>query len=339
MASICQAAVKISTKGQAFNFYEKGDKILLEDYISSSGKTLKNAYRMCSKKCSDNFCKRHEENDMTFNQFLEENNCNLATEIDMEDGGYFCKIIKKSEIQAKKMKLNEDNDEPPLDIEQIKIQITKEIMDEVIKLKEEFEQKLKLLENKIIIDPSNGKEIFIEEKIEKLEIESNNFETETEEESSSEIENISELETDKEEEQTSKIDIKEENVSGSGSESEEEIELEEISTTDGRVIHVDQLTSNVYDVETGTIVGKLMKVNDTKSYTAPIHKLGDGYIVAEFFTYDEEEYIRDWLTDNVFEFSNDRCTFLKKYTLKINKDNEYTLIKNKSKKKKKKSSN
>ena len=108
-------------------------------------------------------------------------------------------------------------------------------------------------------------------------------------------------------------------------------------TTDGRVIHVDQLTSNVYDVETGTVVGKLMKVNETKSYTAPIQKLGDGYIVAEFITYDEEEYIRDWLTDNVFEFSNDRCTFLKKFTLKINKNNEYTLIKNKSKKKKKSS--
>lgn len=343
MSSICQAAVKISTKGQAYDFYSKGDKVLLEDYTSSSGKTLKNAYRMCGKKCEDDFCKRHQENDMTFLQLVEEDNFNLAADIELEDGGYFAKAIKKSEVSAKKMKYSEkqSQDELQKDVEQIKIEVTETIMKEVMKLKEEFQQKLKELEEKMIIDPSTGKEMtIVEEKIEKMSInEEQNIETESEQESEQESENESEQESEDE----SKPDTKKTKQivnEESGSESEEEeIEIEEMTTIDGRVIHVHEDTSNVYDVENGSVVGKLMRVDSSKHFEAPVQKLGEGYIVGEFFTYNDEEYIRDWLTNSVFEFSNDRCVYLKHYTLKIDKNtNEYTLIKSKSKKKKKNSS-
>ena len=353
MASICQAAVKIATQGSAYKLYCEGNKILIEDYISdTSGKSLKNAYRMCSKKCSDNFCKRHQENDMTFNQFLEEENFYLATDAETENDGYFAKVIKKSEIKAKKIKLSEDksNDEPQQDLEQIKLQITEEIMNQVLKMKEEFDQKLKSLEEKLIINPSTGKEIpTIEEKIEKLKIQSNNFDTETEEEPESEIDKMSESESEAETEVESEAEPEVKSVNEvksqpkveeyQSSESEEEIEVEQISTIDGRTILVNQQNSDVIDETTSQVVGKLMKIDETKHFEAPIQKLGDGYIVADFFSYNDEEYIRDWLTNSVFQFVNERCKYLKDFTLKINKNNEYTLIKNKSKKKKKKSSN
>jgi hypothetical protein len=299
---------------------------------------------------------------MTFNQFLEEENFYLATDAETENDGYFAKVIKKSEIKAKKIKLSEDksNDEPQQDLEQIKLQITEEIMSEVLKMKEDFDKKLKLLEEKLIINPSTSEEIStIEEKMEKLQIpDILLFNTKTEEQAESEIDKMSgsESESESESEAEPKIETEAEPKIESeaeseiesvneiesqpkveeyqSSESEEEIEVEQITTIDGRTILVNQQNSDVIDETTSQVVGKLMKIDETKHFEAPIQKLGDGYIVAETFTYNDEEYIRDWLKNSVFQFVNDRCKYVRNYTLKINSKNEYNLIKKKFKKKK-----
>lgn len=321
---MCQASVKYTTINKAFLAVNDGKKDVYILRRNDNGKIKEIAVSACSRTCysQQEYCYKHFESytndpsriiyhktDILKNKFARK-----AT----SDDSFFKKKGKRGKNSADQLKAFKDKFGKNSSI--LKTMSNPELLSKVEQFATALLKQLEESEDDTSSSNESDEEVSVEETktlLKKKKVnskEENSKEEDSEDEDSEDEETVEKtkslLKKEKvnSEEEESKVSTSlndgVQNSCDSEEESGDEAEVTEIKTNNGRSLWVDEETLCVYEPEDdgqGTVLGELVKIEETDGFDSFVSIDDVTYFVAVKFEHSKSEYYRCSLTNNVYD--------------------------------------